>query len=755
MTAARSSGIIPDMHKRRAASNRSGKKANKQRVRQDGRAPAPSRQQTRVEQKQPAPPTGWRLWVFRLIAVFVVPAVFFGAIGLGLRVFGYGYPPRPFVKVQADGQTRYGDNTQFSQRFFPRHLAREAMPYIFDAAKPEGTCRIFVLGASAAMGVPEPMFSFSRILRVMLMHQYPDTKFEIINTGMAAINSHAVVPIAREAAKHEPDLFIIYLGNNEVTGPYGAGTVFAPLSGNLSVIRAAIAFKGTRLGQLLTNTFASIGSGTGTPQIWRGLEMFLDKQIRADNPALQEVYDHFGRNLQDIIAAGQNGGANVILCTVGSNLKDNPPFGSQHRADLTQAEKQQWEEVYQRGVSHESAERYAEAVERYLAAAQIDDSYADLQFRLGRCYWLMGQYDRAAERYAQAELFDTLRFRADTRINEIVRGIAHRQNNIQFVDAVDVFEQNSPHQVPGDELFYEHVHLNFTGNYLLAKAIFAEVAKTLDPHAQTSELEPLSEAECARRLAYTELDRYQVEDNVLNSFIKRPPFTNQLYHDEQVAHLERRIAALKANITNEVLTQAAQQNRWAIENDESDWLLRWKYGQFLAEQTRDHRAAIEQFRRVQSHLPHSWLGHNSVATMLYALGDLDAAIPTFQTTIRLKPTCGTAHFYLAEAYRRQGAIDKAVDHYTLAIQWERDCIPAYNNLARIMAERDQIDKAVEICRRGLIFSPDSATLRGSLGTLLARQGQRDEALKELRAALDLDPNSAIIRKSLQVLLGGG
>ena len=33
--------------------------------------------------------------------------------------------------------------------------------------------------------------------------------------------------------------------------------------------------------------------------------------------------------------------------------------------------------------------------------------------------------------------------------------------------------QDSPDKIPGNELFYEHVHLNFDGNYLLGRA-FAE-----------------------------------------------------------------------------------------------------------------------------------------------------------------------------------------------------------------------------------------------------------------------------------------
>ena len=43
---------------------------------------------------------------------------------------------------------------------------------------------------------------------------------------MTAINSHAVLPIARECARHEGDLWIVYMGNNEMIGPFGAISVF-------------------------------------------------------------------------------------------------------------------------------------------------------------------------------------------------------------------------------------------------------------------------------------------------------------------------------------------------------------------------------------------------------------------------------------------------------------------------------------------------------------------------------------------------
>lgn len=702
-------------------------------------------------------PTGGRLWAFRLIAALGVPALLLAAAEGGLRLIGYGHDPSAIIETRIDGTTYACDNSRFAWRFFPRHLAREASPYIFPKTKPDNTCRIFVLGASAAMGVPEPAFSFGRMLRVMLADRYPGVRFEVIITAMAAINSHVVLPIARDCARYDPDLFVVYLGNNEVTGPYGAGSVFAPLAGNLSVIRAAIAVKGTRLGQLATNLLAAMGARQGTPQMWRGLEMFVDKQVRADDPGLQAVYAHFRANLRDIAQVGRRSGAKVVLCTVGSNLKDNPPFGSLHRRNLGAADTARWDKAYQEAVAHEEAGRLIEAIQAYLAAAEIDDTYADLQFRLGRCYWRQDEYEKAAERYVQAREMDTLRFRADSGIDKAIRDTAaNYPDGVFLVDAARVFEENSPHRVPGEELFYEHVHMNFRGTYLLARSILEKVEPALPDHIRKMKAdgrEPLGEQECALRLACTDVDRYVIADKILNDFLKRPPFSNRLYHAEQIERMERDLAALRAAVTPSAIQQAAKQHRLVVENDPEDWLAHWKYGQFLAEYMRDPRAAAEQFRWVRDHLPHSWLAHQSLATVLAALGNTDEAIALYEQALRLQPTSGRTHYYLGEQWHNRGKNDKAGKHYAEAIRWEPDCVPAYNNLAKILAQEGKHAEATEICRRGLAFSPDSAVLHCTLGTLLARQGQRTEAIEEFQTALRFDPNSAPARDSLRILLG--
>jgi len=275
----------------------------------------------------------------------------------------------------------------------------------------------------------------------------------------------------------------------------------------------------------MSNLLSSIGAGE-TPKIWRGLKMFLKKQIRADSANLPIVYQHFQSNLQDIRRIACKKGISIIFCTVPSNLKDSPPFASLHRPNLTNAEKKIWDELYQKGIEYETDGNYAESAERYLKADEIDSSYADLQFRLGRCYWAMGEYEKSKERYVQARRLDTLRFRADKQINEVIRNIASNRTaeGVYLLDAVRIFEKKSPHEIIGGELFLEHVHMNFKGNYLLARAIFEQAENTLPERIKLNKADERpfpTEEECARYLAYTDWDQYKIFSTILSDYFKQ------------------------------------------------------------------------------------------------------------------------------------------------------------------------------------------------------------------------------------------
>ncbi|UCH92097.1 MAG: tetratricopeptide repeat protein [Candidatus Aminicenantes bacterium] len=699
----------------------------------------------------------WRRWLYGFIAIVVIPVLFFLLLEIGLRIGGYGYPTAALVKYNWNGKRAYCDNYKFTWRFFPRVIAREADPFIFLGKKPADTYRIFVMGGSAAQGVPDGAFSFSRILWVMLREAYPGVNFEVINTAITAINSHVVLEIVKDCVRHEPDLFVVYMGNNEVVGPYGAGTVFGQVSSNLSLIRTGIYLNTTRLGQLLGNLVKSTGGGKKAPGEWRGLEMFLEKQVRAKDPGLAYVYNHFRRNLEDIRRIARKSGASIVFSTVGCNLKDNPPFASLHRQGMSEPGKQKWNRFYRQGETYESAGQYNEAVEQYLAAVDIDDHYAALQFRLGRCYRMLGEYEKAKERYIRARELDTLRFRADSRINRIIRQVVEKgsDSGVVLADAVKAFEVNSPHQAPGKEFFYEHVHMKFKGNYLLAKTIFQKIRGILpgwvtDRKSRDQLL--LSEGECARLLAYTDWDRFNLVYRMLNNYIRKPPYSNQLYHKERVEEMEQKLGELAVFLAPGALEKSAAQYEAAVGHWPSDWWLYSKHAQLLFRDMKKYPEAAQQYRKVQEYLPHAYQGYAGLGFVLRLQGRLEEAIEEQLEAVRINPYKADVHNNLAVTYQMKGQVEKAEEYYNKALQLQPHFVAAYCNLGLLLGEQGRFAEAVVLCRRGLEVNPDSWALYHSLGVILHKQGEKEEAIKVLRKALKIDPEAVRSRELLNNIL---
>jgi len=753
---------MSDRHRKRGSSDKKGGarfgRGKKRRpvAAAEGHTP-PNRGKEHSGEKMPVKPvSGWRLWLFRGIAVFIAPVFVLLLIELGLRLAGYGYPTGAIIKQRINGKLHYCDNPKFNRRFFPKNIARQFDPFAFAVDKSADTYRVFVLGSSAAQGTPDGAFSFSRILREMLRESYPQVNFEVINAAATAINSHVVLEIMKDCAVCRGDLFIVYMGNNEVTGPYGPGTVFSPFSGNLTLIRLGIALKSTRLGQLLSSLTACLRGRQ--PLSWRGLEMFTERQVRADDNRLGTVYKHFLKNLEDITRAARKAEADLILCTVGTNLKDCPPFASLHRADLTDAETKEWDSIYKEGAELEAAGSYAEAITRYLKAAEIDDSFAALQFRLGRCYWRSGEYGKAKDRYVLAQELDTLRIRADKRINQIIRDAASEGGRgVYLVDSANYFESNSPYGAAGEELFYEHVHLNFHGNYLLANSIYQQIERILPQHIakkKASEDRLLNEEDCAQRLIHTDWVRLRILENLLASYIKRAPFTNQLYHKEQVAKMEKEAEALRRNLTPAALLETAEQYRAAIENDSTDWWLRWRYMELLWEGLKEYEAVAVQCRWVVNSLPHYSEGHVKLGAILLKLGQADEAISSYLEALRIAPTAGT-HFDLAVAYQGQGRLDEAHEQYSRALALEPDHLGANMNLGALLYEQGRMDEAIKVYQKALVLRQDSVDLHFNLGVLYYKKGRTADAIRELEAALKIEPDSAQIRSMLDTLRGRG
>ncbi|MBN1826641.1 MAG: bacterial transcriptional activator domain-containing protein [Candidatus Eisenbacteria bacterium] len=558
----------------------------------------------KAKQRARAPlPRPWS-WILPVAVGAVAPLLLLLLLELGLRVGGYGYPTD--LAIPVPGRDTYGVNLRFGWRFFPRSIARVCPFFTFRQEKAPGAYRVVILGASAAQGYPDNTFSFARALEAMARLRFPDIDFEFVNTAIVATNSHVVLPIAREFARRDPDLFIVYLGNNEVIGPYGIASDGGRRAGSLGLVRLGIRLRATKVGQLLEEITGRFRNEEELIQRWGGMEMYTENTIAAGDPRLARVYDFFESNLCDICAAAEGAGAPVLLCTVPVNLWDSAPFASLHRADLTDEERARWEEIYARAVARDEDGRTEEAIALYREALAIDDAHAESQYRLGRCLLAAGDVAGARERFLRARDLDGLRFRADGVINGRIRSVAAARPDVFLVDLESRFDElvGGPDPIPAETLFFEHVHPTFTGNYRIAETVFPAFVERLRARLGVGEPDPPappSLEECADYLVYTDWNEHRALGIILE-LLDDHPFPEQYDHGEKYARAVHRMEELKRGASQEKMLETYQTYRSAFRERPDDIHLHQNYIELL-KSTNQRPAANEEIRRLMQKQP--------------------------------------------------------------------------------------------------------------------------------------------------------
>lgn len=678
-------------------------------------------------------PTPRRRWRFRLLAL-ILPLLALGLVELTLRLAGYGHPTGFFLPVNDQGRAMLTDNPWFGRRFFPAAVARAPQPLYLAARKPQDTVRIFVLGESAAMGDPESAYGFARQLERLLQARHPDQKIEVVNAAMTAINSHVVRLIARDCAPREGDFWLVYAGNNEVIGPFGAGTIFGRQAPNLTMVRSVLALKTTRVGQW----FAHFTRSANEPKQWEGLEFFLKSQLTHDSLRLTRVYDSFAANLGDIANFGQRSGATVLLATMPVNLRDFPPFASAHRTDLRPEQLAEWQKFFSAGTQAQAAGNFSEALGDFRKAAEIDDGFAELAFQRARCEVELNQ-DAAAERdFRLARDLDTLRFRADSRINEIIRQTG-KTKGIPTIDA-----DGELARVGDTNLFYDHVHLNFAGNYRVARLFAAELERHWSG-ARTNDLPWLTEAEIAQRLAFTDFDQRLIGEE-MRTRLRRPPFTAQ---SNFRARDERWGATIDSLSTP--LVDCASNYQAAVTAAPGDWVLHAHFGRLLMTAGNYSVAAVEN-AAVTRLLPHSAEGWVNFALPSRLAGETIRAKESLQEALKLQPDSAMVHTELGVLAAALGETENGRRWFHSALRLEPGNTEAHVNLGLLLAKEGNVAGAAAEYREALRWRTNSVAARVHLADLLATRGQNREAMTLFEQAIALDPDHPIARYDYARLL---
>ncbi len=640
-------------------------------------------------------------WV---VGVLLIPAVILVGLEGTLRAVGYGMDVAPFIKKTIDGQVVYFRNRAFMEQFYGLPIPPdlwEPAAWAITAEKPENTYRIFVFGESAAMGWPSYEYSFSRILEIMLQNKYPGARFEVYNAAYVALNSHALRRVATACAAFDPDLYILYVGNNEFGGPFSANAIAA--NGDVpdaDLVQLFFAMTEFRVFQLLRTLHEQVFGAQPADTFVISGEAIAN--LRITQPGVEKIYGNFAANLEAMCRTAHRAGGRTLLATVGANLRHWSPKDSAHYRELSPEQLAQWDQAFADGRNLQEQGKFREALAAHQIAFELDDTYAELRFRVAQCYWELGEYDQAREHFTAALDWDGFFWaRSKTRHGQIIRETAARfaSEDVTLVDVAGALAAVSPHGVVGGEFYPDSCHSNFEGSYFIAKALFDDLRPVLPEwivaHENTA-ADELSAARCAELLGY--FSRIRDLQTVLEG--------NEAAGVGSLPYLEEQIAALHDELTPPSLEEQSETLRHSLEEFGEDYFLRARYVNALL-QIGKVQEAKEQARLVAEHHPYRPRGYRLLGECLAGEGDYRGAIAYCEQALALCPE-------------------------------DPDTLTLYSHC---LHTDGQDARALAVLRDAIAKFPTFGPLRGAEGDLLLAMNQQGEAMQAYRAAIEAQPEN--------------
>ncbi|MDA0907260.1 MAG: hypothetical protein O3B44_03750 [Bacteroidetes bacterium] len=380
--------------------------------------------------------------IFWVIAS-LIPFLCIAAVEISLRISGYEKEKQSLFVEAPNSPDYLLANAKFIERYFPSFVP-EIAPNAFLKEKKPNTFRVFVFGGSSAEGFPYNFYnSFSDQLEQQLLLNTQGLDIEIINLGMTAVNSFVIRDLSPRILAYEPDAVIIYAGHNEYYGSFGAATTQFGFTDSIRLKHTILWLKNLRVYQVLEQllSWESETNGmTGVPNQDDGIgeqRTMMAKVIQDSNiPVGGDVYNlgirQFEVNINDVLTTFKKQEIPIYLGTIASNLKDQKPL--------------------------------------------TDDSLAMSVFEEAQMFYKSGDFTRAFQEFERAKELDGIRFRAPSKINELLRTFSESEG-IELVETQEVLRQASNSGLEDSTLFIDHLHPNDRGHKLMA-ALFFDALRT-------------------------------------------------------------------------------------------------------------------------------------------------------------------------------------------------------------------------------------------------------------------------------------
>ena len=448
------------------------------------------------------------------ISLLFIPIFFIVIFETVLILFNFGDDHRLFFE---DG-VYFRLNENYARKYFSSQDI--AIPQLIDQTfikeKDANSIRIVCLGGSTTAGYPfEININFPYFMRRYLEDHLPDYTYEVINLGISAVNSHAVLDMCPDVAKMNPDFVIIYMGHNEFYGALGvASNEF--LGSNRWLIKTILRLREYRSYQMwqrvVERLFGLIGSkGATEPGQTLMAAMIGRDQIEPDGPVFGMTMKNFEANMIEILQFWRKRNVPVIISDLVSNLKDQFSLGTTEAMlnDPVVGER------LDQAMIHYNQGDWATCSKLFGELLAGDSTNARFHYYFANSYYHMESYDRAHDHFVLARDFDRMPFRAPSAVNRIISRTA-LEPLAHFVSAESHFRSISPAGITDRSLFLEHVHPNARGYEELARVFLQKCLYLIKHH-------PVSITEIYIPIDYTDLD-IAIGEMKTHNLLQQKPF---------------------------------------------------------------------------------------------------------------------------------------------------------------------------------------------------------------------------------------
>ena len=383
------------------------------------------------------------------------------------RSFGFG-PYQPLFVLTKD-QTGFRTSQNKSLYFGTQRFARK---------KPETEFRMFFLGGSTVRGRPFTVdTAFAKWVELELnARSRNDTTYQSINSGGLSYASYRLARINQEILQYNPNLVVLATGHNE----FLEDRSFAAAKTNQANLTPVSSWRSVNwIRSLAGDDLESFKTNSEKPlpaNVTARLDAKSGYASYQWDPAWKHnVVAQYRESVAKIISQCQTKNIPILLVCLGSNLRDCPPVKSELPLTLRSTSRQKWLNLFDQATRHHDDP--AAALQFFQQCSAITDEHALLHYRMARCFEQLEQIQAARKHYLRAKDLDICPLRLTEQMDHIIRELADRFD-VPLVDGRGALERASAHQIPGYEMYIDHVHPSIAGHQLIATTIVNQLIKS-------------------------------------------------------------------------------------------------------------------------------------------------------------------------------------------------------------------------------------------------------------------------------------